>query len=196
MRKYLSLLVIAALFILFVDMMIRAAIVVDTRRIGTDEGIYTNYVSDSPTIKKRAADLTQGCLDDALCKAQRILDYVTAIPYKEHHSRAYKPERTIQQHFGDCDDKSNLLISLLRAAGLESYLVLVPQHIFVITKVEDRRIAHKQGLWLDGKKYYILESTAENSQVGYPLKYSIAQIEMILDPFTNKKVAVSRLEYR
>ncbi len=44
-------------------------------------------------------------------------------------------KNVIDQNFGDCDDKSNLLISLLNAKGYEAYFVLVPKHIFVIVNI-------------------------------------------------------------
>ena len=36
----------------------------------------------------------------------------------------YFPAETIAQHFGDCDDSTNLLTSLLRCAGFNAYTVV------------------------------------------------------------------------
>jgi hypothetical protein len=152
-------------------------------------------VSTSPYIKQKAKALTTGC-ENELCEVQRLLDSVTAIPYQINNFRAYKPKQTIENNHGDCDDKSNLLISLLHGLGKEAYFVLVPEHIFVITPLEDRELASKKGIWIDGKKYYILESTAEGSKVGYPLRYKLSDIEMVFDPFINDKLDYKRLEYR
>ena len=193
--KNFSLLVIVIAAIAFVYIFTKAAIIVDKRQMGTDDGIYTNCVTTSPYIQDKARELVQGCKSE-LCEVQRVLDYVTAIPYQVNNFQAHKPKQTIANNYGDCDDKSNLLISLLHALGKEAYFVLVPKHIFVITLLEDRRIDHKKGLWVDGKKYYMLESTATNSLVGYPLKYRLNEIKMIFDPFVNEELDYQQIDYR
>ena len=97
--------------------------------------------------------------------------------------------------YGDCDDKSNLLISLLHGVGTEAYFVLVPEHIFVIVSIDDKQLSYKKGIWIDGKKYYILESTAKGSEVGYPLTYKLSDIEMIFDPYFNERLTYKKLAY-
>ena len=99
------------------------------------------------------------------------------------------------QNFGDCDDKSNLLISLLHALNIEAYFVLVPKHIFIIVPIVDDRLEQAKGLWIDGRKYYILESTAKNSQVGFPLKYKLDEIDAIIEPFSNEEMEWVDLKY-
>ena len=193
--KNFSLLIIVIALIAFVYIVAKAAIIVDKRQIGTDDGIYTNCVTTAPYIKQKAAELVSDCKDE-LCEVQQLLDYVTAIPYKINRFTAFKPKQTIANNYGDCDDKSNLLISLLHGLGKEAYLVLVPEHIFVITPLEDKRLASKKGIWIDGKKYYILESTATGSRVGYPLRYRLSEIETIFDPFTNEKLDIKQLFYK
>ena len=193
--KNFSLIIIAIGAVAFVYIVAKAAIIVDKRQIGTDEGIYTNCVTTSPYIKQKASELTSGC-ESELCEVQRLLDYVTVIPYQINHFNAHKPIQTIENNQGDCDDKSNLLISLLHGLGKEAYLVLVPEHIFVIVSIGDKQLAPKKGIRIDGKKYYILESTAEGSKVGYPLRYRLSDIEMIFDPFINEKLDYRKLEYR
>ncbi|MGC9350816.1 MAG: transglutaminase-like domain-containing protein, partial [Sulfurovum sp.] len=174
--KNFSLLIIAIAAIAFVYIVAKAAVIAEKRQIGTDRGIYTNCVSTSPYIEGKARELVEGCRSE-LCEVQRVLDYVTAIPYRVNAFKAQKPLQTMENGYGDCDDKSNLLISLLHALGKEAYFVLVPEHIFVVTPLEDRRIAEKKGIWIDGVKFYILESTAKGSSIGYPLRYRVEQIE-------------------
>ena len=45
---------------------------------------------------------------------------------------------------------------------------------------------NKKALYVNNKKYYILETTATNSKIAFPLKYKIEEIEAIINPFTNK----------
>ena len=49
---------------------------------------------------------------------------------------------------------------------------------------------------MNGKKYYILESTARNSRIGYPLQYKLDDIDVIIEPFSNKKIEINSLEYK
>jgi len=79
---------------------------------------------------------------------------------------------------------------------IEAYFVLVPKHIFVISSLDDKRLKSTKALWINNKPYYILESTAKDSPVGFPLKYKLKDIEMILDPFKNQKVTLSSLEWK
>jgi len=195
LRKNLSLLVILIFFAGFVYITVKALQISSKTQIGTDDGIYTNKVSTSKEIALKAHELAKNCKSE-LCEVQSILDYVTQIPYKINHFRANSPQRTIQNNFGDCDDKSNLLISMLHSLGKEAYFVLVPKHIFVITPIKDRRLRNTKGLVIDGKKYFILESTAKGSRVGFPLKYPLSEISAIVEPFSNEKVHYETLEYK
>jgi hypothetical protein len=192
--KNISLATIIALTLIFIYILVKAIIAVDKRNIGTSSGIYTNRVTTDKKIYSIAQNLTKNCSSD-ICKVQRVLNFVTHIPYKINTFYANSPLKTIEQNYGDCDDKSNLLISLLNSLNYESYLLLLPKHIVVITHLKDKRLSNKKGLWLNGKKYYILESTAKNSPIGYPLKYKIDEIDSIINPFNNRKVDLQSISY-
>jgi hypothetical protein len=193
--KNFSLTILAISFVAFLYITIKAMLIVDRTQIGTHDGIYTNRVTTSEEIRNKAFELTHSCQDE-FCQIQNLLDYVTHIPYKINHFRAHSPQRTIQNNFGDCDDKSNLLISMLHALDKKAYFVLVPEHIFVITAIDNATLSHKKGLWLDGKKYYILESTAKDSKIGFPLQYRLDEIHAIVEPFSNEKVLYDKIAYR
>jgi len=188
-----SKIVLGGLSIYFVYILIQAISTVNRHYIGTDDGTYINSTSTAPYIKELASKLTNGC-DSKLCSTQRILDYVTNIPYKINNFQAHSPQETLKKNFGDCDDKSNLLISLLNEKNIKSYFVLVPHHIFVIAHINQE--LYKKGLYLNGKKYYILESTAKNSYIGFPLQYKLTQIKEIIEPFENRKLEIKQLEWK
>jgi len=193
--KNFSLIIIAIAFISFVYGTAKAIQISYKTQISTNDGIYTNRVKTSQDISAKAFELTENCQNER-CQIQNLLDYVTQIPYKINHFKAHSPQTTIQNNFGDCDDKSNLLISMLHALGKEAYFVLVPKHIFVITPIDDKNLEAKKGLWLDGKKYFILESTAKGSAVGFSLHYRLDEINVIVDPFSNEKYAFNKLEWK
>jgi hypothetical protein len=177
----------------FLYLFIQAIDVVNRRHTGTDEGTYVNNTRSNAQLQKLAFSLTENCLDKQ-CKIQNLLDYVTNIPYVINNYKAHLPSDTIEKNFGDCDDKSNLLISLLHELHIESYFVLVPEHIFVIVPLTN--ISSKKALYLDHRAYYILESTAKDSKIGYPLTYKLNEISTIFEPFENRKLKLETLTYK
>jgi len=193
--KKFSLFMLVIAFIAFIYMTVKVIGIVDKTQVGTSAGIYTSYISSDEEIKEKSKELTQKCSSE-LCKVQKLLDFVTHIPYKTNIFQQNSVQKTIQENFGDCDDKSNLLISMLHALGIEAYFVLVPKHIFVIVPLEENTLSHRKGIWVNGKKYYILESTAKDSRVGYPLKYELNEIDVIIEPFSNEKVDIKVLTYK
>ena len=192
--KYLSLSV-SAIFLLYLFYIIyQSFFVVKTRFTDIGKATYVNQVRADEYTKNLALFLTKDCRNDKICEVQKMLDFVTRIPYKINDGIAKNPRRVVEQNFGDCDDKSNLLISLLKTKGYEAYFVLVPNHIFVIINLEEN--IDKKALYVNHKRFYILESTATNSKIGFPLKYQFEEIEAIVDPFINKKLVVSKIEYK
>jgi len=189
----LSKVVLGSLALYFLYLFTHAIDVVNRRHIGTDEGTYVNNTRSTPQLKALSLKLTADCSTNE-CRVQNILDYVTNIPYVVNNYRAHLPSDTIENNFGDCDDKSNLLISLLHQLNIESYFVLVPKHIFVISHLNN--ISNKKAIYLNGKAYYILESTAKDSKIGFPLTYSLDEINAIFEPFENRKLDIDGMEYR
>jgi len=196
LSKIVSKTILGGLGIYFVFIFIQAIDIVNRRQINTGDGIYINSTTDSKYIKKLTYTLTKHCKSE-VCKVQSILDFVTNIPYKINNFQAKSPQETIQKNFGDCDDKSNLLISMLHELGLESYFVLVPHHIFVIVRLDDIHLKYLvKGLYINGIKYYILESTAKNSRIGFPMQKKLSDIQAIIEPFKNKKVEIKSIEWK
>ena len=193
--KYISFL-ISFIFITYVIYMIISSFsIVKNQFIDIGDSTYVNQVRTDDYTIKLATYLTKNCNDNKLCEVQSMLDFVTAIPYKINESVARSSKQVVTQNFGDCDDKSNLLISLLKVRGYEAYFVLVPKHIFVIINLENIKL-NKKALYVNNKPFYILESTATASKIGFPLKYKFEEISAIVDPFVNKKLVVNSLEYK
>ena len=168
--------------------------IVKNQFIDIGDETYVNQVRSDEYTKNLAMNLTQNCANDKTCEVQAMLDFVTAIPYKINESVARSSKQVVTQNFGDCDDKSNLLISLLKAKGYEAYFVLVPEHIFVIVSLPTK--LNTNALYVNDKRFYILESTAKGSKIGFPLRYKMDEIKAIIDPFSNKKLVINKLEYK
>ena len=193
--KYISFL-ISFIFITYVIYMIISSFsIVKNQFIDIGDATYVNQVRTDDYTIKLADFLTKDCKSDINCEVQSILDFVTKIPYKINESIARSAKQVVEQNFGDCDDKSNLLISMLKVKGYEAYFVLVPKHIFVIVNLE-QKLQNLKALYINEKRFYILESTAIGSKIAFPLKYNFNEIEAILDPFKNKKLVINKLEYR
>ena len=193
--KYISFL-ISFIFITYVIYMIISSKKKKKNQfIDIGDATYVNQVRTDDYTIKLADFLTKDCKSDINCEVQAILDFVTKIPYKINESIARSSKQVVEQNFGDCDDKSNLLISMLKVKGYEAYFVLVPKHIFVIVNLE-QKLQNLKALYINEKRFYILESTAIGSKIAFPLKYNFNEIEAILDPFKNKKLVINKLEYR
>lgn len=191
---YLSIIIstIAVLFI--VGMIYKSFFIVKNQFIDIDGLTYVNQVREDKYTKRLAKSLVSGC-DTKVCEVQSMLNLVTEIPYKVNKSVARSGENVIKQNYGDCDDKSNLLISLLKARGYEAYFVLVPEHIFVVVHL-NLILPNKKVLYINERPFYVLESTAKGSEIGFPLKYRFDEIKAFIDPFQNKKLVVESLQYK
>ena len=193
--KYLSF-GISSLFIVYVIYLIFSSFfIVKNQFIDIGDATYVNQVRTDDYTIRLANHLTKNCSGSRVCEVQSMLDFVTAIPYKINESIARSAKQVVTQNFGDCDDKSNLLISLLKVKGYEAYFVLVPKHIFVVVNMQNIK-SNAKALYINDKPFYILESTANASKIGFPLKYKFDEIDAIVDPFLNKKLVVRSLDYR
>lgn len=193
--KYISFFISIVFVINLIYMIYSSFFIVKNQFTDIGDTTYVNQVREDEYTIKLALYLTKNCNKDKLCEVQNLLDFVTTIPYKINESIAKSPKQVVEQNFGDCDDKSNLLISLLKVLGYEVYFVLVPEHIFVIINLDNLNIS-KEALYVNDKKFYILETTATLSKIGFPLKYKLSDIEAVIEPFKNKKILINNLEYK
>ena len=193
--KFLSFFISALFLIYLIHFIYTSFFIVKNQFIDIGNLTYVNQVRLDEYTKNLSEFLTKDCNKNEICEVQNILDFVTKIPYKINENVAKNPKKVVEQNFGDCDDKSNLLISLLKQKNYEAYFVLVPEHIFVIINLESENL-QKLALYINDKRFYILESTATSSKIGFPLKYKLDEIEAIVNPFTNKKLVINKLEYK
>ena len=193
--KYFSFFLSFIFLIYLIYMIVSSFYIVKKQFIDIGDLTYVNQVRTDDYTLKLANFLTKDCQKNEVCEVQSMLDFVTKIPYKINESIARSSKQVVTQNFGDCDDKSNLLISMLKMKGYEAYFVLVPKHIFVIVKLEEK-LANKKALYVNGKAFYKLESTATLSKIGFPLKYTFNEIEAIIDPFKNKQLIIKELIYK
>lgn len=118
-------------------------------------------------LKNLSARLVEGCGGDDGCEAQKLFDYVTAIPYRTDYTSRNARE-VIRSGWGDCDDKSNLFASLLNERGIDYWFIYVPKHVFVAVHLKDDSALPFIRASLDegGKRYYYAETTATGAKIG------------------------------
>lgn len=80
-------------------------------------------------VERKARELTAGLKTDEE-KIRALYGYVNGLRYiaLEGGANAWRPrfaDSVLLQQYGDCKDKANLLVTLLRAVGLEGHLALV-----------------------------------------------------------------------
>lgn len=193
--KYFSFLLSFIFIVYLIYMIVSSFNIVKKQFIDIGDLTYVNQVRIDDYTLKLASFLTKDCQNNEVCEVQSMLDFVTKIPYKINESIARSSKQVVTQNFGDCDDKSNLLISMLKMKAYEAYFVLVPKHIFVIVNLQEK-LVNKKALYVNGKAFYILESTATLSKIGFPLKYKFDEIEAIIDPFKNKQLLINNIEFK
>jgi len=191
---YLSIVVSSLCLIGFIYISYVSYFLVTKKFIDIEGGTYINQVKTDKFTKDLSAKLTRNCTS-RVCEVQRMLDYVSVIPYKVNHSIARSGKNVVKNNYGDCDDKSNLLISMLNMQGYEAYFVFVPEHVFIAVNMK-QKLRNKKALYLNNNPFYILETTAKLSKLGFPFKYKISDIKAVIDPFENKKVAVNHIAYK
>ncbi len=80
------------------------------------------------SIMRKVAELTKA-LGTSKAKMEVIFDYVKAEIGKSMGTSRFEPEnakKVFENKYGDCKEKSTLLISMLRAAGIPAYYVSIP----------------------------------------------------------------------
>lgn len=138
------------------------------------------------SIQKKAAELTKGAATQQE-KAQRLYDYVArdiryvSLSFGVGRFQPHAAPEVMQGSYGDCKDKHTLLSALLRAAGIESYPVLIDSsrkldeeipspaqfdHVITIARID------KDWVWLD--------ATAE-----------VAPYALLLYPLRDKQAVVA-----
>ena len=103
----------------------------------------------------------------------------------------YEPEnakKVFENKYGDCKDKSTLLISMLRVAGIPAYYVLIPTSS-VGNLIKDFpypfQFNHCIVVYKNEGKYHFLDPVAENYRFNY-LPGSDQERDVLI--FDNKKI--------
>lgn len=104
---------------------------------------------------------THSTQEEQILAAIRLVSddiYYLSIPdeEKEHYMTPYSPHETLEKHYGDCKDKTYLLIALLRLLDVEAYPVLVNVSKTYKNELPNCFFDHAiVNIIYDGKSYFV-----------------------------------------
>ena len=79
---------------------------------------------------------------------------------------------------GDCEDKVALLVALLYEMDADFVLLVLPEHMAVGVHLDEVDVGRY--LWFHDKKYYFMETTMPNWQIGQvPEHYMTTEMEVV-----------------
>lgn len=138
------------------------------------------------TIQKKAAELTRGTTMP-LEKAQKIYDYVAkdiryvSLSFGVGRFQPHAAPEVMQGGYGDCKDKHTLLSALLRAAGIQSYPVLIDSSRKLDEEVPSpAQFDHVNTIARIDKDWVWLDSTSE-----------VAPFALLLYPLRDKQAVMA-----
>jgi hypothetical protein len=148
--------------------------------------IYVTHPSDDLYISKLNTKLLEAVAQKGYSDIETVsfaasfvqsLPYVTDIISTGYDEYARFPMETLVDSGGDCEDTSILLASLLNGMGYNVVLINPPEHVAVgVAGVEG---AYGTYWEYQGEKYYYLETTGENWQLGeIPDQYQNVQAKI------------------
>jgi hypothetical protein len=148
--------------------------------------IYVTHPSDDPYISKLTAKILETSVDEGYSEMEAIgfaASFVQSLPYvtddvsTSYDEYARFPVETLVDNGGDCEDTSILLASLIDAMEYSVVLINPPNHVAV-------GVAGGEGVYgtywaYNNRKYYYLETTGENWELGeIPSEYQDTQAKI------------------
>ncbi len=132
-------------------------------------------VHDDPALNRLATRLTAGAATEEE-KAQRLLDFVTAIQYDREtgylaRETIRNPHQTIISNLGDCGNKVILFASLLEQVGIDYQLIYTGtgtkvNHILVAVEGNFNNHNGMAYTYPGGGNYFLAETTATGFRIG------------------------------
>lgn len=112
------------------------------------------------------------------------LSFVQSLPYafdsdsKDEDEYVRYPVETLVDGCGDCEDKMALLVALLYEMDKDFVLLVMPEHMALGVHCDE--IEGSRYLLYQGKKYYFMETTMPNWQIGQvPEDYFGTEVEVV-----------------
>ena len=154
-----------------------------------DGEVPPNYYSfmlsehDRPLMHALAQEFSRYALTEK-DQIELALSFVQSLPYafdtdsKDEDEYVRYPVETLVDGCGDCEDKVALLVALLYEMDKDFVLLVLPEHMALGVHCDE--IEGHRYLLYQGKKYYFMETTMPNWQIGQiPEDYFGAEAEVV-----------------
>lgn len=124
-------------------------------------------IKDSKDILPITKALDMDCQDD-FCKIQKYYDYVKRIPYEKGTQGKDKNAIEVMEEWkGDCDERSDLLASMMLANGYKAILLYTKDHALTALNIPNYESNDNRAyIQYQERKYYIAETTNQSGQIG------------------------------
>jgi heme/copper-type cytochrome/quinol oxidase subunit 2 len=154
------------------------------------DGYHWCGIKESKEILPVTKALDIGCQND-FCRIQKYYDYVKQIPYQVGtHGKDKNAVDVMQEWKGDCDERSDLLASMMIANGYKVILLYTNSHTLTALNIPNyESYDNRSYVQYQGRKYYIAETTDPNGQVGAYNKDVMHNIKYVYN-VNEKKVAL------
>ena len=154
-----------------------------------DGEVPPNYYSfmlsehDRPLMHALAQEFSRYALTEK-DQIELALSFVQSLPYafdsdsKDEDEYVRYPVETLVDGCGDCEDKVALLVALLYEMDKDFVLLVMPEHMALGVHCDE--IEGSRYLLYQGKKYYFMETTMPNWQIGQvPEDYFGTEVEVV-----------------
>lgn len=158
------------------------------------EGNYSDEFFDDITKKLRHIKIANGLSEQEYL--EYIITFVQQIPYDFMAENTRFPVEVLFDKMGDCDEKSLLLIGLLKSSGYDTALILFPDMGHAVSGI---RIIPQGDTGFrmfkadDGRKYLFIEATAPAYIGLYPDEYE--EQKAIVIPVSDTGIAYKNYNY-
>lgn len=124
-------------------------------------------VKENGEVKPITNALEMNCQND-FCKIENYFNYVKKIPYEKGETNRNKNAiDVLMEGKGDCDERSDLLASLMIQGKYETILIYTKDHTFAGINVPNYNTNERKSYFeYNNKKYYYAETTNINAYVG------------------------------
>ncbi|MEW5832898.1 MAG: transglutaminase domain-containing protein [Campylobacterota bacterium] len=166
------------------------------KHISVGKGFATNFINVSDAVKEKTNSITMQCEKND-CKAKAIHDYVKKINYTYQNEINKRPTEVIK-YGGDCDEKSQLMASMLKAINVKSVLIYTNDHAFIAVEMENEKNLMKPyaKLEIEGKNYYYAETTDKNAYIGAFNNIDPKDFIAIYDVENEYKIKIEKAKFR
>ena len=138
---------------------------------------------DRPIMRVLADEFT-GNVETEKEQIELALSFVQSLPYaydsttKGVDEYLRYPVETLVDGCGDCEDKVALLSALLYEMGVDFILLIMPEHMAIGVHCDE--VDAKRGMLFHGKRYYYLETTMPNWEIGeIPEDYHYLRVKAV-----------------